>query len=196
MDKKFSLEMSKKAFPIILEVIAFALMVAQFLTRLNFVSVICVAYCCILSAIIFLSLIIKKKVYISMIMGYVINALGVFFFHVIFGADAGFGAFTSGHTGWSTVDNPLFAGPGSFLTRFLGNALLSIPIAIAILSLFFVARKNCSKVKLKGFFTFLLSVVLPVCQYCNLCTDTYSDTFLSRMGILYHQDVLLTSFYY
>ncbi len=160
MDKKYSLEMKKKAFPIILEVIAFVLMVAQFVTRLNFVSVICVAYCCILSAIIFLSLIIKKKVYISMLMGYVINALGVFFFHVIFGADAGFGAFTSGHTGWSTADNPLFAGEGSFATRLLGNVLLSLPLVFAILALFFVARKNCNKQKVKGFFTFVLSVVL------------------------------------
>ena len=160
MDKKYSLEMKKKAFPIILEVIAFVLMVAQFVTRLNFVSVICVAYCCILSAIIFLSLIIKKKVYISMLMGYVINALGVFFFHVIFGADAGFGAFTSGHTGWSTADNPLFAGEGSFATRLLGNVLLSLPLVFAILALFFVARKHCNKQKVKGFFTFVLSVVL------------------------------------
>ncbi len=142
MDNKFSLDKSKKVFPIILMVIGFGIMAAQLITRLNFVAVVGVAYCCILSAVIFLSLIIKKKVYAPMIFGYAAVSFGILVFHIIWGADAGFGAFSSGLTGWSTADNPLFAGEGNFFTRLGGNLLLVLPTIASLWGLFFVAKKN------------------------------------------------------
>jgi hypothetical protein len=95
MNKKFSLDTSKKVFPIILMVLGLGIMIAQFVTRLNLVAVVGVGYCCIMSAIIFLSLIIKKKVYAPMIFGYGFVSLGEVLFHIIWGVDAGFGAITS-----------------------------------------------------------------------------------------------------
>ncbi len=157
MENKFSLDKSKKVFPIILMVIGIGIMAAQLITRLNFVAVVGVAYCCILSAVILLSLIIKKKVYAPMIFGYAAVSFGILVFHIIWGADAGFGAFSSGLTGWSTADNPLFAGEGNFLTRLGGNLLLALPTIASLWGLFFVAKKNG-----EGTFKKILSSVLSV----------------------------------
>ena len=158
MNKKFSLDTSKKVFPIILMVLGLGIMIAQFATRLNLVAVVGVGYCCIMSAIIFLSLIIKKKVYAPMIFGYGFVSLGEVLFHIIWGVDAGFGAITSGHTGWLSAENPLFAGEGSFILRVLGNLILILPVALTLWGLFFVAKKKSGKAK--GILSFILSFLL------------------------------------
>ena len=161
MENKFSLDTSKKVLPIIIMIIGFAVAAAQLITRLNLVTLVCALYCCIGSAIIFLSLIIKKKVYAPMIIGYGASLLGIMLFHIIFGADAGFGAFLSdGTAGWSTTANTLMSGEGSFLTRLGGNILLSLPMIIVLVALLFVAKKKCAKTTLKGVFSFLLSILL------------------------------------
>ena len=156
--EKFSLDKSKKVFPVILMVIGIAVMAVQLITRLNLIGLVSLIYCCVMSAVIFLSLIIKKKVYLPMIIGYGFGFLGLFLFHVIWGADAGFGAFCTGLAGWSTVDNPLFAGEGSILTRFLGNLLLGLPAIASLLALFFVAKKKGFKAK--GALSAVLSLLL------------------------------------
>ena len=107
MENKFSLDKSKKVFPIILMVIGLGIMVAQLATRQNLVGLVSLLYCCIMSAVIFLSLIIKKKVYLPMVLGYAFSFIGLYLFHVIWGADAGFGAFCSGLAGWSSADNAM-----------------------------------------------------------------------------------------
>ncbi|MBQ7296563.1 MAG: sulfatase-like hydrolase/transferase [Clostridia bacterium] len=160
MENKFSLDKSKKVFPIILMVIGIGVMAAQLITRLNIVALVGLIYCCVMSAVIFLSLIIKKKVYAPMIYGYAFAFIGLFLFHVIWGADAGFGAFSTGYTGWSTVDNPLFAGEGSVFTRILGNLLLGLPAIASLLAIFFVAKKVGMKTKAKGTVSAVLSVLL------------------------------------
>lgn len=160
MQEKFSLDKSKKAFPIILMIIGIVIMAVQLITRLNLITLVSVLYCCIMSAIILISLICKKKVYAPMIYGYAAASLGVVIFHVVCGADAGFGAFSTGLTGWSTLDNALFAGEGSFLTRLLGNILLIIPTAASLWGLYFVARKSTNKATLKKLLSSFLSVLL------------------------------------
>ena len=161
MENKFSLDTSKKVLPIIIMIIGFAVAAAQLITRLNLVTLVCALYCCIGSAIIFLSLIIKKKVYAPMLIGYGASLLGIMLFHIIFGADAGFGAFLSdGTAGWSTTANTLMSGEGSFLTRLGGNILLSLPMIIVLVALLFVAKKKCAKTTVKGVFSFLLSILL------------------------------------
>ena len=160
MENKISLDKSKKVFPVILMVIGLGIMVAQLATRQNIVGLVSLLYCCIMSAIMFLSLIIKKKVYLPMVLGYGFSFIGLFLFHVIWGADAGFGAFCSGLAGWSTVENSLFAGEGSILTRLLGNLLLGLPAIASLLGLCFVAKKNCNKGALKTAMSALLSVLL------------------------------------
>lgn len=160
MENKFSLDKSKKVFPIILMVIGIVIMAVQLITRLNLITLVSVLYCCIMSAIILISLIAKKKVYAPMIYGYAAASLGVVIFHVIWGADAGFGAFSTGLTGWSSIDNALFAGEGSVLTRLLGNLLLIIPTAASLWGLFFVAKKTTGKDTLKKVLSSVLSVLL------------------------------------
>ena len=160
MENKFSLDKSKKVFPIILMVIGLGIMVAQLVTRQNLVGLVSLLYCCIMSAVILLSLIIKKKVYLPMLLGYAFSFVGLYLFHVIWGADAGFGAFCSGLAGWSTADNSLFAGEGSFFTRLAGNFLLGLPAIASLLGLTFIAKKKGVKSCAKGAVSAVLSVLL------------------------------------
>ena len=161
MKNKFSLDTSKKILPIILAIIGIAVAVALLATRLNLVNLLCLLYCCIMSAIIFVTLIIKKKVYAPMIFGYAASSIGIIIFHIIWGADAGFGAFISDKAaGWSSAANTLFTGDGSFFTRLGGNILLALPAAIALCCLFFVASKKFYKTVLKAVSYFALSILL------------------------------------
>ena len=170
MDNKISLDKSKKIFPIILMVVGIAVMVLQLVTRLNLIGLVSLIYCCVMSAVIFLSLIIKKKVYMPMVLGYAFGFIGLYLFHVIWGADAGFGAFCSGLAGWSTTDNALFAGEGSIFTRLLGNLLLGSPAIASLAGLYFVAKKNCNKGGLKTAMSALLSVLLMASSVLSVLT--------------------------
>lgn len=160
MKKDLKFDSSKKVFPVILMVLGVVVAALQLATRQNFFAVVSMAYCCIMSAVIFLSLIIKKKVYSPMLIGYGISLAGLYVFHVVWGADAGFGAFTSGHTGWTTIANPLMAGEGSVLTRILGNLLFSLPAVITLLGLFFIAKKTFKSERLKKALSAVMSVLL------------------------------------
>lgn len=160
MKKEITLDKSKKVFPIIMLVIGAGLGIAQLITRQNFVAVLCVGYCCIMSAVILISLIAKKKVYLHMILGYAAASLGTVLFHVIWGADAGFGAITSGKAGWSSAEHPLIAGEGNLFTRLLGNLLLVLPTALALWGLFFIARKAFKSGKAKSISSYVTSLLL------------------------------------
>lgn len=162
MENKFSLDTSmKKAFPMLLAAIGVVLAAVLLITRLNLINLVCLLYCCIMSAVILLSLIVKKKVYAPMIFGYAFSSVGMIIFHIIFGADAGFGAFLADKSAdWSSAANPLFSGEGSFLTRLGGNILLALPAAVCLWALFFVAKKKCGKTGLKAVTSFLLSILL------------------------------------
>lgn len=160
MKKKITLDTSKKVFPLILMCIGFGLMLAVWIVRLNIVSVICVAYCCLMSAAILLSLLIKKKVYAPMVFGYAAACVGVVVYYVIWGADAGFGAFTSGLAGFNSAEHPWLQGEGNFGTRLLGNLLLILPTALPLWGLFFTAKHTFKKDGSKKTVTGLLSVLL------------------------------------
>lgn len=160
MKKNITLDAGKKVFPLIFMVIGLGLMLSLWILRLNIVAVICVAFNCIMSAVIALSLIIKKKVYAPMIFGYAAASIGVVVYYIIWGADAGFGAFTSGLAGFSSADHPLLTGSGNFFTRLLGNLLLVFPTALALWGLFFVAKKNFTKEVAKKALSGVMSVLL------------------------------------
>ena len=161
MENKFSLDKSKKIVPIIIMVIGILVALVQLITRLNLITLVCALYCCIVSAIILISLIAKKKVYAPMLIGYGASLAGIMLFHIIFGADAGFGAFIKdGTAGWSTAANSLMAGEGNFFTRLLGNVLMSLPMIAVLVAMFFVAKKNINKGKIKGILSFGLSFLL------------------------------------
>lgn len=160
MKKKITLDTGKKVFPIILMVIGIGIMLANWIVRLNLVSVVAVAYCCVLSALIILSLIIKKKVYAPMIYGYAAAALGVIVYYVIWGADAGFGAFTSGLAGFSSAEHPWLQGEGNLGTRLLGNILLALPSAVFLWALYFTAKRSFVKEGTKKAAVAVLSILL------------------------------------
>lgn len=160
MKKPIELDKGKKVFPFLLMIIGVVIMLAMWIMRLNIVAVVSVGYCCIMSAVILLSLIIKKKVYIPMILGYAAASLGVVIYYVVFGADAGFGAFTSGLAGYVSSEHPLTQGDGSFFTRLLGNILLVLPSAASLWGLFFVAKKTFNKEGLKKALSGVLSLLL------------------------------------
>lgn len=160
MKKDIELSDSKKVFPIITMIIGVGLFAAQLITRQNFVAVLCVGYCCIMSAVIFIGIVTKKKVYPPMIFGYAFSSLATVIFHIIWGADAGFGAFISGKAGWSSAEHPLLAGSGSFFTRLCGNLLLVLPTALALWGLFFVARKKFRSSAAKKLTVSVTSVLL------------------------------------
>ena len=160
MKKKLTLDTGKKVFPIILMVVGIAIMPALWILRLNIVSVVAVAYCCIMSAVILLSLLIKKKVYAPMVFGYAAAALGVIVYYIIWGADAGFGAFSSGLAGYSSAAHPWLQGEGNIGTRILGNVLLALPSAVCLWGLFFTAKRVFSKEGAKKALSGVLSVLL------------------------------------
>ncbi len=160
MKKEIKLDLGKKIFPLIIMVIGVALAIAMLVTRINMTAVVCVGFNCILSAIITLSLIIKKKVYAPMVFAYAAASLGVVLYFVIWGADAGFGAFTSGLVGYASQDNSLFTGEGNLFTRLLGNILIVAPNAVSLWALFFVTKKTFKNNVLKTVLTAVLTVCL------------------------------------
>lgn len=160
MKKKIELDTSKKVLPIILMIIGIGMMLAAWILRLNMVAVVSVAYCCVMAAVIVLSLIIKNKVYAPMVFGYAAASLGIVVYYIIWGADAGFGAFTTGLTGFSSADHPWLTGEGNFFTRLLGNILLVLPSALSLWGLFFIAKKNFNKDSAKKALSAVMSILL------------------------------------
>lgn len=151
---------NKKVLPLITAIIGVVLGIALLALRLNIVAVVNVAYMCILSAIIFLGIVIKKKVYLFNIVGYAGSATGIFLYFLIFGADAGFGAFSSGKAGWSSAEHPLFTGAGNFLTRLGGNILLLLPCIIAVVALVIISKKAFKKTTAHKVVTSIISIAL------------------------------------
>ena len=160
MKNGITFESAKKRFPLIIGIIGIALAVILQIFRLNLLAVVSVAYMCIVCAMTLISVIILKKVYKWLVIGYSAPGVGIFLYYLIWGADAGWGAFISGKPGWSSADNPLFAGPGNFFTRFAGGLLLLLPVIISMVLLVIVARKDFKKKPLHYFLTSGISLLL------------------------------------
>lgn len=160
MDQRITLSWERKVFPWLTAAIGTALMLAQWIVRLNLLSVVAVAYCCILSAVILIARLAKKKVYAPMVLGYAASMVGIIVYYILWGADAGFGAFTSGLAGFSSAEHPLFTGAGNFGTRLLGNLLLALPSAVVLWALFFTARHNGKRNCAQRVVSFFLCILL------------------------------------
>ena len=160
MKQGITFDKGKKVLPLITAIIGFVLGIALLALRLNIVAVVNVAYMCILSALIFLGIVIKKKVYLFNIVGYAGSAIGIFLYFLIFGADAGFGAFSSGKEGWSSAEHLLFTGAGNFLTRLGGNILLLLPCIIAVVALVVISQKAFKKTTAHKVVTSIISIAL------------------------------------
>lgn len=160
MKKSIAFEKSKKTFPVIIGVIGVILALVLNILRMNLLAVVNVAFMCIVSAIIFIGIVFFKKLYKWFLVGYCSSGVGIFLYFLIWGADAGFGAFSSGKAGWSSVENPLFAGEGNFLTRLGGGLLLLLPCIVAVILLITVVKKTVNKTTLNRVLSSVLSVFL------------------------------------
>lgn len=147
MKKGIIFDKSAKVFPIIIMAIGVVLALALQILRLNLLSIVNVGYMCIVSAIIILGVFIFKKLYLWNFIGYAVSGLSIALYYAIWGADAGFGAFSSGKAGWSSAANPLFSGNSdyNFFVRLGGNLLLLLPCVIALVALFLVGKKQIEK---------------------------------------------------
>lgn len=160
MKKQIEFDNGKKVFPVITLAVGIIIAVLQLILRQNIIAIVSAGYCCIMSAVILLSLIIKKRVYLTMLAGYLSAGAGTLLSHVIWGADAGFGALISGKAGWSSAEHSLMAGEGNFFTRLGGNLLIALPSIAVLLGVFLVARKVFKSNALKAVLSGALGVML------------------------------------
>lgn len=167
---KIQIDKSMKKFPTALGLIGAAAAIALLILRLNLVAIVNAAYLMITALIIFLGIISKKKLYAPMLAGYGISLLGIITYFVIWGADAGFGAFTSGLAGFSSEAHSLLTGEGTFLTRLGGNILIALPVILLAVLLFIFAKKGKKILSgLSSFFLVIFSVVFLLTM--NLRSD-------------------------
>lgn len=160
MKKRIKLDREKKVLPILILALGIAMFIAMWVTRLNLVALICTIYCCITSAVIFLGLIIKKRLYLFTAIGYAVSFIGIISYAIIMGADAGFSAFTSGLAGFSSAEHPWLTGVGNFGTRLLGNLLIMLPSALALLAIILCVHFIVKKITLQRVLACVFSVVL------------------------------------
>lgn len=163
------LDKEKKVFPLIIAVLGLALGVAALVAQLNLVCVVCIAYCCIVSALTFIGVVAKKRVYAWFVAGYAAAGLGIMLYYIIFGADAGFGAFTTGLAGFASKDYPIFTGAGNFFTRLGGNILLALPSMLILVCLFLTAKSQKKKLT-QSIVSLVLSVLLMGSTVSNVLT--------------------------
>ena len=162
MKKGIIFDKSKKAFPIIIMAIGIVLALALQIMRLNMVAVINVAFMCVVVALIMLGLFIFKKLYVWNFITYGINALSVVLYYAFWGADAGFGAFTSGKAGWASLENALTSGAdnANFFIRLGGNLLLVAPCVIMLVILLLVGKKQMQNKSAHVVITSIISLLL------------------------------------
>lgn len=157
---KVKTDYTLKVFPIILFAVGIIMMLAQWITGVNLTMVVGLVYCCLMSLAIAIGVIFMKKLYMWIVGGYAAAFFGIITYLIFRGADAGFGAFSTGLAGFSTADHPLFTGEGNFFTRLLGNFLIALPVITAIVLLVVFAAKITKKFTLQRIITGIMSVVL------------------------------------
>lgn len=157
---KVKTDYTLKVFPIILFAVGIIMMLAQWITGVNLTMVVGLVYCCLMSLAIAIGVIFMKKLYMWIVGGYAAAFFGIITYLIFRGADAGFGAFSTGLAGFSTADHPLFTGEGNFFTRLLGNFLIALPVITAIVLLVVFAAKITKKFTFQRIITGVMSVVL------------------------------------
>lgn len=157
---KVKTDYTLKVFPIILFAVGIIMMLAQWITGVNLTMVVGLVYCCLMSLAIAIGVIFMKKLYVWIVGGYAAAFFGIITYLIFRGADAGFGAFSTGLAGFSTADHPLFTGEGNFFTRLLGNFLIALPVITAIVLLVVFAAKITKKFTFQRIITGIMSVVL------------------------------------
>ena len=173
---KIEFDKARKVFPMIVFAAGILLFVAQWITRLNMTAVVAMGFCIIVSALIFLGLVFKKRLYAWMLAGYVAAISGVVSYFIVFGADAGFGAVTTGLAGFSTSAHKLFTGSGNFFTRLAGNLIIALPWILVLVALIFIVKKLDNKQTLQKVLSGVMSVFLVLTTISFLLTMNLRST--------------------
>lgn len=167
---KIEVDKTHKALPMIVFAVGVLLFVLQWATRINKTAVVAMGFCMIVSALIFLGLVFKKKLYARMLGGYVVALTGVLSYFIVFGADAGFGAVTTGLAGFSTAAHKLFTGSGNFFTRLSGNLLIVLPCILVVVALLVIIKKIDKKQALQKVLSCVMSLFLVLTTISFLLT--------------------------
>ena len=142
-------------------IIGAGLGIALLVTHLNIMNLVCYIYLMLSGVIMVLTVFTKKTVHLPYLIGYAATALCMILFHIIWGADAGFGAFSTGLAGFSSEEYSLFTGEGNIFTRLCGNLILALPCIIALVLLFVFKKKQTDTPLADGI---TLKVKKPVAQ--------------------------------
>lgn len=160
----------KQVFSFLPNIISMLLIILLLYKRANMFAVVNVAFMCICTVLVILSFIISKKPSKNVLAAYATSGFAVTMYYTVYGADAGFGAFSNCLAGWKSAEHALFAGAGNLGLRFLGNILLILPSAVICALLFVLAVKTLKKVKLQKALTAVLSVVFVLTTVLYLLT--------------------------
>lgn len=135
-DQIIEIDSKKKVVPVLILIIACAILLAQFLVRLNIIAIVSILFCIITAVVIFITLVYKRKLYSLIMAAYLVVLVSMTLYFAIFGADAGFGAYVVPKIGFSSAAHKMWQGQGNFFTRLIGNILIFSPgyiFAIAII---------------------------------------------------------------
>lgn len=160
MKNKYQFEKKGGIFPILIFALGVIMLAVVWAFRMNSVAVISVGYCAVVSAVILISLLVKKKLYAWMLGGYASALAGVVSYYTVLGADSGFGAFTTGLAGFKSEANSLFTSAGSLLTRLGGNLLLVLPCIISVVVMIVIVKRINKKIVLQKILASLMSAIL------------------------------------
>lgn len=108
------------------------LMLAIWIAGLNIVALVGAVFLMATAVAMTVGVLVKKRVYMYMLFGYIAVSFGIITLYIFNGADGGWGAFTSARAGYSTANSFLQAGNGNFGTRLAGNLLIFSPMFILI----------------------------------------------------------------
>ncbi len=156
-----SMDMQKKVGPLLMFSIGVLLMLLQWIVGLNLIVLLGAIYMIVDSVLITLGVFVKKRLYLWNLIGYVAVSFGIALYFIFNGADAGWGAITSGATGFINTVHKLWQGEGNFGTRLVGNIIISGPAFLLVLAMFLIVNKvRNDKGSLKFALTGTISVLL------------------------------------
>lgn len=130
----FVVSKDKSKLSTVLNVVAVLLMLTQWIAGLNIITLVNLVFLCVVSLILFIGIVFGKRLNLRILFAYFIPLFAIASFYVIAGADAGWGALSSGKEGFVNTANALWQGEGNFFTRLIGNILIILPcLAMAVL---------------------------------------------------------------
>lgn len=151
----FVVSKDKSKLSTVLNVVAVLLMLTQWIAGLNIITLVNLVFLCVVSLVLFIGIVFGKRLNLRMLFAYFIPLFAIASFYVIAGADAGWGALSSGKEGFVNTANALWQGEGNFFTRLIGNTLIILPCSAMAVLLGTIAYKFVHKKGIRCIASFL-----------------------------------------